>query len=147
MTSSTSRTMKVILRAFPVVGIPMTAWGLAAIYYSPLPSRGLRAVVAVLFVVTAVLIFFTLRGLHSLFLFLLVFVVPLGLFLSVRPSNERAWQPEVAVTPYADINGDLVTIHGVRNFDYRSDTDFSPRWETRTYDLGKLDSIDLIAVY
>ena len=44
-------------------------------------------------------------------------------------------------------NGDLITIHGVRNFDYRSETDFTPRWEDRTYDLRQLDSGDLIAVY
>jgi hypothetical protein len=31
----------------------------------------------------------------------------------------------VATTPYAEINGDLVTIHGVRNFDYRSESDFA----------------------
>ncbi len=40
-----------------------------------------------------------------------------------------------------------ITIHNVRNFDYRTETDFTPRWETRTYDLSKLDSVDLIAVY
>jgi len=45
------------------------------------------------------------------------------------------------------VNGDLVTIHGVRNFDYRSESDFTPRWEDRTYDLRKLDSADIIAVY
>jgi hypothetical protein len=27
-----------------------------------------------------------------------------------------------------------VTVHGVRNLDYRTETDFVPRWETRTYD-------------
>jgi hypothetical protein len=41
----------------------------------------------------------------------------------------------------------MITIHNVRNFIYRSETDFDPRWETRTYDLRKLDSVDLIAVY
>ena len=47
----------------------------------------------------------------------------------------------------ATLNGDLVTIYGVRNFDYRSAKDFTPRWEERTYDLRKLDSADIIAVY
>ena len=45
------------------------------------------------------------------------------------------------------MTGDLVTIHGVRNFEYRSGTDFTPHWEDRTYDLRKLDSADIIAVY
>jgi hypothetical protein len=78
---------------------------------------------------------------------LAVFALLVILFLRIPASNDRDWQPDVAVTPYATINGDLVTIHGVRNFDYRSESDFTPRWETRTYDLRKLDSADLIAVY
>jgi hypothetical protein len=35
----------------------------------------------------------------------------------------------------------------VRNFDYRTETDFTPRWETRTYDLSQLSGADVIAVY
>src|SRR5207245_10048112 len=62
-------------------------------------------------------------------------------------SNQRDWQPEVSVTPWATIDGDRVTIHSVRNLEYRTETDFVPHWEDRTYDLRTLDSADLIAVY
>jgi hypothetical protein len=79
--------------------------------------------------------------------FLVVFALMVALYFKIPASNDREWQTDVARTPYAMINGDLVTIHNVRNFDYRTDTDFTPRWETRTYDLRKLNSGDLIAVY
>jgi hypothetical protein len=69
------------------------------------------------------------------------------LFFLIPASNQRDWQAETALTPYAQINGDKITIHNVRNFAYRTETDFTPGWETRTYDLSKLDSVDLIAVY
>ena len=78
---------------------------------------------------------------------LAIFAVLVILFLRIPASNDRDWQPDVSVTPHATVNGDLVTIHGVRNFDYRSESDFTPRWEDRTYDLRKLDSVDIIAVY
>ena len=78
---------------------------------------------------------------------LAIFAVLVILFLRIPASNDRDWQPDVSVTPHATVNGDLVTIHGVRNFDYRSESDFTPRWEDRTYDLRKLDSADIIAVY
>ena len=78
---------------------------------------------------------------------LAVFAILVTLFLRIRASNDRDWQAEVSVTPSATLNADLVTISGVRNFDYRSATDFTPRWEVRTYDLRKLDSADIIAVY
>lgn len=37
----------------------------------------------------------------------------------VRPSNARFWQVDVAVTPTVDIDGEHVTVHGVRDFRYR----------------------------
>jgi hypothetical protein len=65
----------------------------------------------------------------------------------LRPSNERDWRPEVARLAYATVDGDMVTVHNVRNFDYRTETDFTPAYYDRTYDLKKLDSGDLVAVY
>ena len=126
----------------------MTAWAAGAIFYSPLPGPDLRATLAILFVSLIVLGFVLLPDRRrTLVGFFVAFAVVLALWLQVRASNERDWQPEVAVAPYAVIKGDLVTIHGVRNLDYRTETDFTPYWETRTYDLSKLDSVDLVAVY
>jgi hypothetical protein len=126
----------------------MTAWSVGAIYYSPLPGESLRAVLAASFALATALAFLLLHNRRrTLAGFLIAFALLVVLFFQIPASNDRDWQPEVAVTPYADINGDLVTIHGVRNFGYRSETDFTPRWETRTYDLRKLDSANIIAVY
>lgn len=140
---------KVLVRTLlGIIIAGMTAWGTGAIYYSPLPGESLRAVLAALFALATALAFLLLHNRRrTLAGFLIAFALLLFLFFQIPASNDRDWQPEVAVTPYAEINGDLVTIHGVRNFDYRSDTDFTPRWETRTYDLRKLDSANIIAVY
>lgn len=70
-----------------------------------------------------------------------------GCSLVIRPSNDRHWQPDVAVLSYAEINGDLITVHNIRNFDYRSETDFTPAYYDKTFDLSKLESVDLAAVY
>ena len=77
-----------------------------------------------------------------------VALVAIGVWWSsIKPSNERDWQPEVARLAYATIDGNLVTVHNIRNFDYRTETDFTPAYYDRTFDLKKLDSADLIAVY
>jgi hypothetical protein len=118
------------------------------LYYSPLLAEEARAISAGGFAVITILAFLFLprRG-RTLLGFVAVFAVLVVLFLRIPASNDRDWQPEVAMTPYATINGDRITVHSVRNFDYRSETDFTPRWETRTYDLRKLDSADIVAVY
>jgi hypothetical protein len=66
---------------------------------------------------------------------------------AIEPSNDRDWLPDVAVLPYATIEGDLVTVHNIRNFAYRSETDYTPAYYDRTYDLRKLVGVDLVAVY
>jgi hypothetical protein len=126
----------------------MTAWSAGAIYYSDLPGQRLRGVLAAAFVAATVLAFAALprRG-RTLAGFLVASAALVAWWQAIPASNDRDWQPEVAVTPWATIDGDRVTIHGVRSFDYRTETEFTPRWEDRTYDLGALDSADLVAVY
>jgi hypothetical protein len=69
-------------------------------------------------------------------------------WLGIAPaSNDRDWLPEVAVALWANRDADMITIHGVRNVDYRTETDFTSRWEDRIYDLRALDPGNLIAVY
>jgi hypothetical protein len=76
-----------------------------------------------------------------------LFAIALFVFGRTTPSNDREWQPDVSVLPYATFDGDLVTIHDIRDFDYRSETDFTPAWYDRTFDLRRLDRVDLVSVY
>jgi hypothetical protein len=126
----------------------MTAWSAGALYYGTRGGSRTGAILAITFVLATVLAFVLLpRRRRTLVGFLVAFGAVVVWWLSLPASNDRDWLPEVSVTPWASRAGDLVTIHGVRNFDYRTETDFTPRWEDRTYDLRALDSGDLIAVY
>jgi len=68
-------------------------------------------------------------------------------WLTIRPSNSRDWQTDVAETPYAEIESDRVVIHNFRNFDYVTKTDFHPRWETKTVHLSNLRGVDFFTNY
>ncbi len=68
-------------------------------------------------------------------------------WLTLRPSHDREWQPDVARLARAEIDGDVVTLHNVRNFDYRSATDFTERWESRTVNLAHLTGADIAINY
>ncbi len=67
--------------------------------------------------------------------------------LLMSPSNDRRWLREVSRLASAEFDGDAVTVHNVRNFRYRSTTDFDERWETRTYDLSQLQRAELFLSY
>lgn len=68
-------------------------------------------------------------------------------WLNLQPLHHRDWKPEVAVTPHAVIEGDVVTFHNVRNFEYLTEKDFTPRYETRRLDLNNLRGVDLFLNY
>jgi hypothetical protein len=149
-------TGKVARRALRTVGraclalliAGMTAWAALAIYYSGMAGERLRLGLATVFALGTLGAFLFLPNWRRTLLgFAAAFAVVLLWWLSIAPSNERAWQTEVAVLPYATREGDLVTLHNVRNFDYRTEQDFVPQYEDRTFDLRKLDAVDLIAVY
>ena len=145
--------MRTLLRwtGWSLVGLLValvTAWCAGALYYSGPGGARLRMILAIAFPLAVVLAFLVLprRG-RTLIGFVVLSAVVIVWWVFIPASNQRDWQPDVSVTPWVSQNGDLITVHGVRNFEYRSETDFTPRWEDRTYDLRQLDSGDLIAVY
>lgn len=124
--------------------------GTLAIYYSNLPAV-LRPVTAGIFALLAVSLI--LSGLRKkkrrawggfLALFAVVFI---AWWFLIPPSNSRNWQPDLAVLPWAEIRDNLVTVHNIRNCDYRTETDFTVRHYDRSFDLTTLKSLDLFLVY
>ena len=59
----------------------------------------------------------------------------------IRPDNDQMWALEQDRKPVVTISGDKVHVQNVRNFTWRSDTDFDVGWYERTYDLNKVDSM------
>jgi hypothetical protein len=79
--------------------------------------------------------------------FAVAFAALLIWWLQIAPSNNRLWADDVAQVTTGVVEGDRVTLHNVRNFDWRTKTDYTQRWETRTYDLRHLNSLDMILSY
>jgi hypothetical protein len=40
-----------------------------------------------------------------------------------------------------------VTVHNVRDFEYRIETDYTPHWDVRTYDLSTIRALDVFLSY
>lgn len=80
--------------------------------------------------------------------FVLVFIlIALGGFafwwFMQKPSHNRQWADDVAQLLHAEVHGDKVLLNNVRNFEWRTETDYTQRWEARSYDLNTLQSADL----
>lgn len=121
------------------------AWAFGALYFD-LPKAGPFA--AILFAIALLAIAIFVRGkLLKLAIVFGAFALVVSWWLTLKPSNDRAWQPDVAQTAWAEIKGDEVTIYNVRNCDYRTATDFTPHWETRTVRLSQITGIDVAIDY
>jgi len=128
--------------------LAIAAWGAAALWFDGPASRPLAALLALAYVLATLALLILLRPRRRAYAAALIpFAVLLGWWFSLQPSNDRDWQPGVARLPSAEIHGDTLVVHNLRNFDYRSETDFTPRWETRRYDLSKLRGLDLHVIY
>ncbi len=129
----------------------IAAWGALALWFALPAPAGLRAALALLFAafgVGGLLAALRRRQIVApLSPFTVAVVALLVWWSALEPSNDRAWQPDVARLPSAGIDGDLVTLRNVRGFEYRGATDYTARWYDRTVDLRRLDALDLIAVY
>ena len=126
-------------------------WGVLALHYSDLSPAWLRATVTAGFGLLALLtlgaVVVRRRRAIALAVLGVAFVALLLYWRSIAPSNDRDWAPEVARVPRATIAGDLITLHDIRNFDYRTETDFTPAYYDRTFDLRRLDALDLVTSY
>ena len=139
------RVIKYILWAFAwLTAFICATWAFGALYFD-FPKAG--TFVAILFVIALLAIVIFVRGKLLKLAIIGAFAIVIAWWLTLKPSNGRAWQPDVAQTAWADINGDEITIHNVRNCDYRTQTDFTPRWETRTVRLSQITGMDLAINY
>ncbi len=128
-----------------IVLLGILLWSVGAIYFSNLPSEDFRAVAAIFFGAAWIVAFAVFRNrLRTTLVFLATFAVLLVWWSTISPSHDRNWRPEVARLPRAEIHGDLVTIRNVRDFDYRSENDFTVRYKDKTYDLNDIRTVDLV---
>jgi hypothetical protein len=124
------------------------AWSSAALWFDGPSTRLMAGLLAGGFVLAALGLLVALRPRwHAVAAYAVLFAGVLAWWLWLAPSNDRDWQADVARMPTASIEGDRITIHNLRNFDYGSVDDYTPRWETRTYDLSRLVGVDLYFFY
>ena len=130
-----------------IVAVLLTIWAAAAIYFDS-AFAGLRtfAALAYFLLVIAALIFFR-RGYAGILIAFAAFALVSLWWLALRPSQNRDWRPDDAETAWSETHGDEMTIHNVRNCDYRAEKDYICQWETRTYNLSHLRGADIFITW
>ncbi len=144
------RAMRWVGTAAAVLALLFTGlWGALAIWYRLVPAPPSRDILVggYLLLACAAVVCLILRRWRVVAIYTVCFMAVLGWWATLQPSNDRAWADDVARTPTGTIEGNRLVMRDVRNFVWRSDSDFEPRWETRSYDMNELIGADLFMSY
>lgn len=129
---------------------PLSAWSGLAIWYR-LPSAELGRAAAcsifILFGIGTVTALFSRFRFRAVVLFIAAFAAVLVWWSTIKPLDDVEWAPDVARQVTGTLDGNLLTLKDVRDFEWRSDIDFAEHWTTRTYDLSTVQTADLFMSY
>jgi hypothetical protein len=126
----------------------LAAWCALALWFDGPQSRAAAALLAAALVAAVAVPLARVRPLaKGAGIALIPALLVLAWWLRLPPSNARDWQPDVARTPRAEIRGGVATVRDVRRFEYRSETDYSERWETREFPLDAVERVDLLVSF
>lgn len=123
------------------------AWGALALWYRLPGGRAARVLgsaawVALLLALATLAI--DRHGWLPLGAYAAAYAMLLLWWVGIAPSGQRDWRDDVARLLTGTMQGDHVRLDNVRNFDWRSDTDYDIRWESRSYDLARLVGADAV---
>lgn len=122
-------------------------WGTLAIGFWPGLPLGVRLAMAIAFAAFGIWASWLTRSRKVWLTFAGLFAILLVGWTAIAPRLDRQWRPDVAVLPRAFVSGDHVRLVGVRDFDYRSTEDFTPRYREREVQLSHLTGVDFYISY
>ena len=129
---------------------PLSAWTAAALWFRlPAPDwvKAFACSLVALGALAAIVALFTAARWRALAAFALAFAGVIFWWSTIRPPADGDWAPDVARQTVGTLDGDILKLSDVRDFDWKSDADFTERWSERSYDLNKLNALDLFLSY
>lgn len=75
---------------------------------------------------------------------LVLIIVYIAILFFMKPSNNKNWAVDQKILPFAEVENNKITIHNIRNFKYRSTTDYDIDYYDKTFDLDKIKSVDFV---
>nr|WP_145548166.1 DUF4105 domain-containing protein [Variovorax boronicumulans] len=136
--------------AWALVLLLSSLWAVPALHHRlPLPAPWGSVVAGgwALFALAAIWLLWREGAARPVLAYGVAFALLLGWWVRIAPSDARVWADDVARHLEAQVEGGVVLLSNVRNFDWRSDTDYTARWEARRFDLDRLRTVDMALSY
>ncbi|OIQ44213.1 MAG: hypothetical protein BM558_08860 [Roseobacter sp. MedPE-SW] len=121
-------------------------WASLALWYRLPFGTFTRIAVATGFALLALMVLrglFQPRRLRALATYCLALATVLTWWTSLTPPTTGNWAPDVAQQVTGELTGSTLRLENIRNFTWRSPSDFDANWISRSYDLDQLERVDL----
>lgn len=123
-------------------------WALLALFISGPGPGWTKISLSFLFATLLPIAFLLGRSfIKGLILCLVILATHITWWQSLQPTNDKDWAADVARISHGTLNQNKLTMYNVRNFSYIGDSILHERWETRDYDLDRLQGLDLFLSY
>ena len=160
-TTGVSSTMMAVSRArkalcfasallLTVMCVLLAAWGCGALWFQGPDTAWLRIGLMGIWVVLAMAALWACwspASRRGLYVFAGGFLGLLVWWGSIAPLQDRQWADDVAQPLRARLEGNTLVVDNVRNFRWRSETDYDIAWERRSYPLDQVRSADVLLSY
>ena len=135
----------------PLIGvilIAMSLWSVLAIYFAKTPGLILRLIAVGIYIFANLTVFLNVKRRWKFIVFFAgTFILVLIWWSLIPASNDRNWSPPMSVLSHASFSNNFVTVYNIRNFDYKTASEYTPRYYDKTFDLNKLKKLYFIVSY
>lgn len=122
--------------------------GAMFLHFTSLPGPMARTALAVVFVLGSISLFVFVRPvIKAVGAYAALFASIFAWYHLIPASNARQWMIDVEMTAYCERAGDELILHHMRHFAYRTSADYDVKWETQTFDLAGLQTLDVFFCY
>lgn len=80
-------------------------------------------------------------------IYLITFVFSLIWYFNIPAKQDRQWSADVSRIFNYEKQGNIVTIHNIRNFNWHTETQFDEHWDSRTFNLDHITGVNIITSY
>lgn len=132
-----------------LLALGVTTWSSLSLWYRAPGPELARGTLALGFALAGLVSCYgILRGRRRAALVLiLLFALDLAWWSTIRPPAVADWADDVSRQVTGTITGDRLVLEDVRDFEWRSDTDYTQRWTAREYNLKDVRTLDLFMSY
>ena len=83
----------------------------------------------------------------DILIYIMTFSLSLFWYFNIPAHQNLDWSPDGSRILNYERHGDVITLHNIRNFNWKTETEFDEQWDTRTFNLNEIEGVNILTSY